>query len=187
MAAAAVLLTAKNPVISVNGNAAVLAPKELIKLSELINAPLEVNIFHTSAKRELKIRDYLLKNGASEVLMPSKMHKIRFLESNRKYISKEGILKADVVFVPLEDGDRAEALIKNKKKVITVDLNPLSRTSGKSTITIVDNIIRAIPLLIKTIKQFRKYNRNQLKKIAKNYNNKENLKCSLKYMLKNLS
>ena len=34
--AAALLLIAKNPVISVNGNAAALVPKELVKLSKLI-------------------------------------------------------------------------------------------------------------------------------------------------------
>ena len=44
--AAAALLSAKHPVVSINGNAAALVPKELVKLSSLLNAPLEVNIFH---------------------------------------------------------------------------------------------------------------------------------------------
>ena len=55
---------------------------------------------------------------------------------------------ADVVLVPLEDGDRTEALKKMGKTVITFDLNPLSRTSQKADITIVDNVIRGMKLLI---------------------------------------
>ena len=137
--AAKLLLKAKNPVISVNGNAIALVPKELVQLSKIIPAKLEVNIFHTSKQRELKIENYLIKNGAKEVLLPEKI-KIKYLDSNRKYVNKNGIYKADVVFVPLEDGDRTEALVKNGKKVITIDLNPMSRTAKKATITIVDNI-----------------------------------------------
>ncbi|MBI2653028.1 phosphopantothenate/pantothenate synthetase [Candidatus Woesearchaeota archaeon] len=183
-AAAAVLLNAKHPVISVNGNTAALVPKELIILSNLLNASLEVNIFHPSKKREIKIKNHLIKNGAKNVLLPDKKYKIKFLESNRKYVNPDGILKADVVFVPLEDGDRTEALIKNGNKVITIDLNPLSRTSQKATITIVDNIVRAMPLLIKKVKQFEKYNHNELKKIIKDYNNKKILKIALKTIKK---
>ena len=177
--AAALLLLAKNPVISVNGNAAALVPKELVQLSKTIPAKLEVNIFHSSKKRELRIKNELIKNNAKEVLLPGNT-KIKHLDSNRKYVNKNGIYKADVVFVCLEDGDRAEALIKNKKKVITVDLNPKSRASIKATITIIDNITRAVPLLIKTIKQYKKYNKNNLQKIIKNYNNKKILKEALK-------
>jgi len=178
-AAAALMLLAKKPVISVNGNTAALAPKELARLSNLVQAPLEVNVFHPSKKRELKIKSHLKKYGAKMVLLPDKNYKIRFLESNRKYASPEGILKADVVFVPLEDGDRAEALIKSGKKVITVDLNPLSRTAQKATITIVDNIVRAMPLLISSIREYRKYDKNKLKEILKNYDNKKFLEESI--------
>ena len=148
--AAALLLMAKNPVISVNGNSAALASRNIVQLSKIIPAKLEVNIFHPFKKRESKIKNYLIKNGAKEVLLPQKNFKIRYLESNRKYVNKEGIHKADVVFVPLEDGDRTEVLKKNGKKVIIVDLNPLARSSKKADITIVDNITRAIPLLINT-------------------------------------
>ena len=153
--AAKLLLKAKHPVISVNGNSAALVPKELVQLSKLIPAKLEVNIFHSSKKRELKIKKELIRNGAKEVLLPQKNCKIKHLDSNRKYVNKEGIYKADVVFVPLEDGDRTEALIKNKKKVIVIDLNPMSRSAQKATITIVDNIIRAVPLLIEKVKQYK--------------------------------
>jgi len=47
--------------------------------------------------------------------------------------------------VPLEDGDRCEALVKMGKTVIAIDLNPLSRTSRNATLTIVDELTRALP------------------------------------------
>ena len=181
--AACLLLNAKHPVISVNGNAAVLAGKELVELSKAIPAKLEVNIFHKSRKRELAIALELKKNGAKEVLLPHKGI-VKYIEHNRKYCNEEGILKADVVFVPLEDGDRTEALIKNNKKVITIDLNPLSRTAQKATITIVDNIIRAMPLLNKTIMQCKKYDKIRLKQILNNYNNKKILNDAIKTIRK---
>lgn len=185
-AASALLLLAKYPVISVNGNAAALVPKGLVELSKKLDAPLEVNIFHASRQREAKIRIHLVSHGAKKVLLPDKKFSINFLESNRKYVNPFGILNADIVFVPLEDGDRTEALIKNGKKVIAIDLNPLSRTSKKATITIVDNISRAVPSLIKSINKFKKYDKNKLKRIINKYNNKNNLGESLKYMLQNL-
>src|SRR3989344_9424770 len=172
-AAASSLLLSKHPVISVNGNTAALVPGELVQLSRLINAPLEINIFHSSKKRELKIKNHLEKHGAKNILLPDTHHKIKFLDSNRKYVNQNGIMKADAVFVPLEDGDRTEALIKNGKKVIAVDLNPLSRTAQKATITIVDNIIRAMPMLILTIKKLKKCDKNKLERIIKKYNNKK--------------
>ena len=179
-AAAALLSIANRPVISVNGNTAALVPKELSALSKILNAPLEINIFHPSKTRELKIKKHLENHGAKNILMPQKNAAIKFLESNRKYANQNGILKADVVFVPLEDGDRAEALIRNGKKVIAVDLNPLSRTAQKATITIADNIIRAIPLLIKEINLLKKQNKNKLKIIIGKYDNKKNLNEAIK-------
>ena len=185
-AAAALLLAAKNPVISVNGNAAALAAKELSQLSRIIPAKLEINIFHPSKEREIKIRKHLIKNGAKEVLLPQKNCKIKYLDSNRKYVNGDGIYKADVVFVPLEDGDRTEALIKNGKKVVTIDLNPMSRTAKNATITIVDNIVRAVPLLIKTIKECQKCGKHTLESVLKGYNNKKILDDTLKDISKNL-
>ena len=182
-AASSILLLAKHPVISVNGNVAALVPKELVKLSSLVNAPLEVNIFHPSKEREEKIRKLLILNGAENVLLPQKKFQIKNLDSNRKYVNNRGIFNADVVFVPLEDGDRTEALVKNGKKVITVDLNPMSRTAQKATITIVDNITRAVPLLIKTVESFRKLKtKNQLKNILRDYDNKNNLNKALHHI-----
>mgnify|MGYP001591397072 CR=1 FL=1 len=183
-ASAALLLAAEYPLISVNGNAAILAPKELVKLSKSLNAPLEINIFHPSKQREIKIKNHLIKHGAKNALLPDKKTKIKYLESNRKFVNPEGILKADAVFVPLEDGDRVEALIKNGKKVVTIDLNPLSRTAQKATISIIDNITRAMPLLIKTINQYKKYNKSKLRKMMKNYDNKKTLEEAIRHIRK---
>ena len=57
----------------------------------------------------------------------------------------DGIGSADVVLVPLEDGDRCEALVGMGKIVITVDLNPIDRTSKMATLPIVDEVRRALP------------------------------------------
>ncbi len=53
-AAAAMLILAKYPVLSVNGNTAVLVPKEYIQLAKLLDAKLEINLFHKSSIRERK-------------------------------------------------------------------------------------------------------------------------------------
>ena len=151
-AAAAMLCLAKSPVISVNGNVAALVPDNLIELGQILKAPLEVNIFHAESGREQKIRQYLLKRGANDVLMPTTEAQLSYIDSNRKFVHPEGIFKADVVFVPLEDGDRCEALRKMGKDVVTVDLNPMSRTAKQASITIVDNVVRALPLLCQKIK-----------------------------------
>ena len=71
--------------------------------------------------------------------------KIEGLDHLRGLCSKEGIYSADVVLIPLEDGDRAEALAKLGKKTIAVDLNPMSRTMKSATVSIVDEVTRAIP------------------------------------------
>lgn len=147
-AAAACLKAARHPVISVNGNACALAAPELVALAKATGAKLEVNIFHTSPAREQAIRTMLMEAGATEVLMPSRTHAIEHIDHNRKWVHPEGILIADVVCVPLEDGDRCGALVKNGKQVITIDLNPLSRTSRAAQITIVDNLTRCLPLLV---------------------------------------
>lgn len=150
-AAAAMLLSAEHPVISINGNVAALVPDALIELGRLLNAPLEVNIFHTDSAREIVIQQHLLKHGASAVLMPTTEAQLSYIDSNRKFVHPEGIFKADVVFVPLEDGDRCEALRQMGKDVVTIDLNPMSRTAKQASVTIVDNVVRALPLLCEEI------------------------------------
>jgi 4-phosphopantoate--beta-alanine ligase len=150
-AAAHQLSHARHPVISVNGNVVALVAADLVRLSEVLGAPLEVNIFHTSKQRERAIRSYLQEHGADEVLMPSTDAELDFIDSNRKFVHPHGIYKADAIFVPLEDGDRCQALRKMGKAVVTVDLNPMSRTSRTASITIVDNVVRALPLLLEIL------------------------------------
>jgi 4-phosphopantoate--beta-alanine ligase len=151
-AAAAMLVLAKAPVISVNGNAAALVPDGLVELGSMLGAPLEVNIFHTSSDREHAIRDHLIVHGAATVLEPTTEAQLAGIESNRRFVHPEGIFRADVVFVPLEDGDRCEALRKMGKDVVTVDLNPMSRTARTARITIVDNVARALPNLLDEVR-----------------------------------
>ncbi len=151
-AAAHLLTHARHPVISVNGNVVALVADDLVGLSEALGAPLEVNIFHASKQREEAIRNHLEEHGAGEVLMPTRDAELDFIDSNRKFVHPEGIYKADAIFVPLEDGDRCQALRKMDKAVVTVDLNPMSRTSRTASITIVDNVVRTLPLLLKRVR-----------------------------------
>lgn len=197
-AAAAILRLAEHPVISVNGNVAALIPDALIELGQALNAPLEVNIFHTETGRVQKIREHLLKHGAkgarhanrarqfaeSEVLMPTTEAQLSHIDSNRKFVHPEGIFKADVVFVPLEDGDRCEALRKMGKAVVTVDLNPMSRTAQQANITIVDNVVRALPLLCNEIRELRKKNQSTAtaQNIVTRYSNEAVLRKALQHI-----
>jgi 4-phosphopantoate--beta-alanine ligase len=176
-AAAAALLTAKRPVISVNGNAAALAARDIVKLAEVTGAKIEVNLFYCSAEREIAIKKLLTDAGAKQVLGVGEAASARISEigSERRRVDPEGILVADVVLVPLEDGDRTEALVKMGKKVIAIDLNPLSRTAQFATITIVDNIVRAMPVLVEFAEKLKEKARNKLETILADFSNKKNL------------
>ena len=153
--AAALLVTARHPVVSVNGNAAALVPGGLVALADALEAPLEVNIFHASKEREHSIREHMQAHGARRVLMPTGRAVLESIDSNRRFVHPGGIAAADAVFVPLEDGDRCQALVKSGRRVITVDLNPMSRTSGFATVTIIDNVVRVMPLLLERIAAYR--------------------------------
>ncbi|MHA1833807.1 MAG: phosphopantothenate/pantothenate synthetase family protein, partial [Candidatus Baldrarchaeia archaeon] len=67
-AAAAAMLLAKHPVISVNGNVAALVPKEIVELSEVTGAKIEVNLFYRTREREEAIKNVLKEAGAKEIL-----------------------------------------------------------------------------------------------------------------------
>lgn len=176
-AAAAFLLTARHPVISVNGNAAALAAKDIVKLAKEVNAKIEVNLFHRSLQREVAIANLLQEAGAKEVLGVGEASKAKIPEvaSERRRVDPKGILIADAVLVPLEDGDRTQALVKMGKKVLAIDLNPLSRTAQFATVTIVDNIVRAMPSLAKIAKELRLEDKKNLRKLASSFDNKKNL------------
>jgi len=153
-AAAALLVMAERPVISVNGNVAVLCADDLVRLSEASGAQLEVGLFHRTDERVLKIKELLEAHGAKEVLgfLPDAV--IPGIDHARALCAKDGIFSADVVLIPLEDGDRAEALTKMGKKTIAIDLNPMSRTARSATVTIVDEVTRTVPELLKNVEDF---------------------------------
>ena len=188
-AAAAQLLLAKIPVISINGNVAALCPKQIIKLSKQTKAKLEVNLFYANEKRKKIIIKTLKKNGAKKIFGIDKKSSTELpgIDSARRIVDKDGIFAADVVVVPLEDGDRTIALRKAGKIVITFDLNPLSRTSQTANITIVDNVTRAIDVLISESKRLSKKNSNYLKKIINDFDNKKNLTENVIQIKNNLS
>jgi 4-phosphopantoate--beta-alanine ligase len=172
--AAEKLLYADHPVFSLNGNVVVLVTKECVQLSKLLPITLEVNLFHKSEKRVNLLIDELKKYGADEILGLNPSKRIPNLDHNRGWCEENGIFSADVVFVPLEDGDRCLALKNMGKFVITVDLNPLSRTARTADITIVDSITRAIPRLIFWIDFIKK--NESYKSTLSSWNNTMNLK-----------
>mgnify|MGYP001773079884 CR=1 FL=1 len=187
-AAACALLLAERPVISVNGNAAALVGEWIIKLAEVVNAKIEVNLFYRSREREEAISSLLKSLGAKEVLGVDERFQgtIPELMSERRRVDTRGILIADVVLVPLEDGDRTEALRKMGKTVIAIDLNPLSRTSRAASITIVDNIVRAIPKLVDEALKLKQKTRNELLSILQSYDNNAVLSEVLEYIAERL-
>lgn len=180
-AAVCLLLLSKKSIISVNGNTAALCARDLVTLSNVTKSRIEVNLFHKSVARSNTIAMILKKEDAFDVLGlddKSKMM-IKDISSNRKYVDKNGIMNSDTIFVALEDGDRTESLVKKGKKVISVDLNPLSRTAIASNITIVDNIVRVIPNMIKISEQLVKKDKYYLLQLINNFDNKENIHKSL--------
>lgn len=171
-AAAAALLLAKYPVISVNGNVAALVAEEVVRLAKKVNAKIEVNLFYRTEERVRRIAEVLRGCGADEVLgVDDAVATIPELFSERRRVSPRGIYAADVVLVALEDGDRTEALRKMGKTVIAIDLNPLSRTSLAASITIVDNVVRALPKISEAVDKLRGKPRAELEVILRNYNN----------------
>lgn len=181
-AAAALLLTSNHPIISVNGNFAALCGKEIIELNRACGALIEVNLFYHSTRRERAIKKHLQRFGGKDILGVGRDRTatIPDLNGERKRVDSRGIAIADTVFVPLEDGDRTEALTRMGKKVIAVDLNPLSRTAVCASICIVDNIVRVIPILIQTILEFKRKDRHSLTDIISSFDNTRNLSESIK-------
>ena len=179
----AALLTAEYPIISVNGNTAALVAPEIVQLARHINAKLEVNLFHRTVEREERIRDLLIANGAEpeDILGVGEAAETELLgiASARRMVAREGIARADCLLVPLEDGDRTEALRRLNKTVIAIDLNPLSRTAQKASITIVDNVIRAIPKMIAFEKELAAWKPAQRRRFVETFNNQKVLKAAI--------
>jgi len=182
-AAVATLLLAEYPVISVNGNAAALCAVELIELSSLLDAKLEVNLFYRSARREKAISKLFQRLGFNG-LLGNRTHRatIPGLNGERAKVDPEGLLIADTVMLAIEDGDRTLSLWRLGKKTIAIDLNPLSRTASVASITIVDNILRAIPRMIELAKDLRYRSSWELREISENYDNSKNLREAIGFI-----
>ncbi len=169
--AAALLLPASHPVISVNGNTAALAAGLLADLQDASGAAVEVNLFHRTAGRVEKITRLLedhgvrVLSGVPERLLP--------LSHDRALCLKDGIGTADVVLVPLEDGDRCQALCAMKKTVIAIDLNPLSRTARSADLTIVDELTRALPAITRFCREL---DREEALALSARFDNRELLR-----------
>jgi len=159
--ASARLNSAQRPIISLNGNVVALCAEPILKLASEIGCPVEVNIFYRTQKRmdallgyleEVKSKldiDVTILGGAPDGRIPG-------LEGPRAACHSQGILSSDVILVPLEDGDRCEALVKMGKDVIVIDLNPLSRSARMGSITIVDELTRVVSNLLEAQKNVRK-------------------------------
>jgi 4-phosphopantoate--beta-alanine ligase len=186
-AAAAALLYAQNPVISVNGNVAALCAKECVSLANSIPAKIEVNLFHRSKERVEKIVGLLYDNGAKKVYGEAADAQIPGIHHDRSVCDTEGIFSADVVLVPLEDGDRCLALKNMDKMVIAIDLNPLSRTAKAADISVIDNVIRALPNIEKWVSKLKNVSNDDLKGYITGWNNEKMLDDILNLLTKRLN
>lgn len=167
--AAAHLLRAEHAVLSVNGNVAALAPAEMVELAEVTDAALEVNLFNRTEARMEAIVDHLRDHGADDVLGLKADGRIPDIDHERAKIDADGIGAADVVLVPLEDGDRAEALAAMGKTELVIDLNPLSRSAQSADVPIVDNLVRAVPNVTEHARDLRGAPRDELDALIESF------------------
>ena len=180
------LMAAKRPIITVNGNTAALAGKELLQIAQYLNCPVEINIFYRTERRVSVMLEHLEKiksehNLTTKILGEKPDSKIPGLEGPRAKCCHDGIYSSDVILVPLEDGDRCEALVNMGKTVIVVDLNPLSRSAKMASITIVDEISRVATNMLDIIEN------DDVVDIDIDFINKRNLKKSLNIIASNYS
>ena len=128
-----VLINAARPVISVNGNTVALAGQEVLILAAMLGAGVEVNLFYRTPERIQKLvecleekRSELIGNGGIPPSLQARVNRdewkmnvrsipilgaepdglIPGLKGARANACKDGILPADVVLVPIEDGAR---------------------------------------------------------------------------------
>ena len=179
--AVAALLLSDNPVISVNGNATALAIDEIIDFARTIDAKIEINLFYRTDERVKLLTTLYRDHGYKEILgsLDDDIKYLNDIKNNRASASKTGIYAADTILIPLEDGDRAEIIKKSGKNIITIDLNPLSRTSKMSDVSIMDNIVRAIPFMTKIAEDLKTQDKKVLIEMVNEFDNEENLKESI--------
>lgn len=172
--AAALLKTASHPVISVNGNTAALCAQAIADLQKASGAIVEINLFHRTETR-IAIITRILEDAGCQVL-EGPVERFIPLEHDRGLCHANGIAAADLILVPLEDGDRAEALIAMGKKVIAIDLNPLSRTAKTATLPIIDEVTRAVPAIAAACNTM---NQEEVERLAKNPDGKRYLQDAI--------
>lgn len=186
--AAAMLLTARRPVISVNGNYAALAAEAIAGLQEVTGAIVEVNLFYRTEDRVRRIEEWLREAGVKRVLGSGcERERLPGLESPRGIVCREGIYSADFVLVAIEDGDRTEALRRAGKGVAAIDLNPLSRTARAANVTIVDEAERATRNMEKLAGELRGAKRSELERLIAGYDNGRVLSQALEWIVQRLA
>jgi 4-phosphopantoate--beta-alanine ligase len=186
MEALAHLQNADSAVISLNGNAIALAGKELMQLASLLKIPVEVNIFYRTPERMKALLSHLYEIRDTnqldvEILGENPDAKIPGLEGPRAKCCESGIYNSDVILVPLEDGDRCEALVAMGKVVLVIDLNPLSRSAKMGSVTIVDELSRVAENLLRGAMQ------KILRKPRTDYDNNDHLQSAIDHITSSLS
>ena len=181
--AAARLVKSNKPVLSLNGNAIALAGQEFLTIASQLGCPIEINIFYRTPQRmgaligHLKMLNQKLDLDV-EIMGGIPDARIPGLEGPRGACQQDGIFVADTVLVPLEDGDRCEALMAMGKTVLVIDLNPISRSSRGCTVGIVDEVTRVAKNLIQFIPQ---------KPAATDWNNDRGLQSALDHIVETMS
>jgi len=181
--AAARLVKSSKPVLSLNGNAIALAGQEFLTIASQLGCPIEINIFYRTPQRmgaligHLKMLNQKLDLDV-EIMGGIPDARIPGLEGPRGACQQNGIFEADTVLVPLEDGDRCEALMAMGKTVLVIDLNPISRSSRGCTVGIVDEVTRVAKNLIQFIPQ---------KPAATNWDNDRGLQSALDHIVETMS
>ncbi|MBC8282453.1 MAG: phosphopantothenate/pantothenate synthetase, partial [Nitrospinae bacterium] len=169
------LIAAKKPVISLNGNTTALAGLSLLKCAAIICFPMEINIFYRTPERMSELFVFIEEKRQEILSQPAPLHwkgeldewkraveavevlgalpdaKIPGLQGPRAKCHKDGIFSCDAILVPLEDGDRCEALVKMGKNVLVVALHPKSRSAIMANVTIVDEVCRFAENLFKIL------------------------------------
>ncbi len=181
-AAIAAIKLSKNPVFSVNGNVAALAIDDVIRVAKKFGMKVEVNLFYRTEERVEKIVEEFRKRNF-EVLGKNPDSRIPNLDHARALCTREGIYSADLVLVPLEDGDRTQALRNMGKTVVTIDLNPLSRSARTANITIVDELTRVLKNMMN---YYDEIDENLAHKILAEYDNEVILSDALRHISERL-
>ena len=175
-AASALLTLAVHPVVTVNGNAVALCDRDLLTLaSDQPRLGFEVNIFHYTRERAQRMVAHMRQLGLTRILEFGESGApdvVPNLDSLRRFMHPEGVGRADAVLVAIEDGDRCQALVASGRKVIAVDLNPLSRTAQLAHISIIDELTRVLTALNRQLSADRTVPRPELQRRLAEYDNR---------------